>query len=229
MLDIPKLTLTDLGRFSYVKAWEQQCLVHDKVLSKQQVGEILLVEHDPVITLSRRKTVAHHLLADEQKLTKLGIDLQQTNRGGDITYHGPGQLVAYPIFKLADFKLTVGSYMRLLEEVVVRTLATFPITGVREQCKTGVWVQRQPNQPTEKICAMGIRLKRGISLHGLALNLDPDMEHFNTIVPCGIGDRSVTSIKQCLGDSAPDMQTLKTVLVEQFAQVLGCEIVSSAI
>jgi lipoyl(octanoyl) transferase len=190
------------------------------VLQNQVAGAIMLVEHEPVITLSHRKSVPGHLLADSEKLSQMGITLAPTNRGGDITYHGPGQLVAYPILRLGTFGLTVSSYMRLLEEVVIRTLETFGITGSRETGKTGVWVQRVPEQPTEKICAMGVRVKRGISLHGLALNVDPDMSHFATIVPCGIADRSVTSLKQCLADACPTMQQVKDAMIEQFAVAL---------
>lgn len=215
----------DLGRCAYAPAWQVQCQLHDKVLQHQISGAIILVEHDPVITLSHRKSVPDHLLAESGKLAKLGIDTQPTNRGGDITYHGPGQLVAYPILRLMDFKLTVGPYMRLLEQTVIATVAQFGITGYREQGMTGVWVQREPGMPMEKICAMGVRVKRGISLHGLALNVDPDMNHFGCIVPCGIADRSVTSLKQCLGEVCPDMQTVKDTLVEQFTIALGREIV----
>lgn len=207
---------------AYVDAWQVQCQMHEKVLQNQCGGAILLVEHDPVITLSQRKSVPGHLLADREKLSHMGIDLQPTNRGGDITYHGPGQLVAYPILKLNAFKLTVGPYMRLLEEVVIRTLAQMGIAGYREAGKTGVWVGREMGQPREKICAMGVRVKRGISLHGLALNVNPDMSHFATIVPCGIADRSVTSLAQCLGDACPDMQMVKDELIEQFALALDC-------
>ena len=204
----------------YNDAWQVQCQTHENLLNSQGFGEILLVEHTPVITLSHCKSVPGHLLADHEKLTQLGIDVQPTNRGGDITYHGPGQLVAYPIVRFKPFGLTVSSYMRLLEEVVIRTLAAFNITGNRESGKTGVWVQRVQGQETEKICAMGVRVKRGISLHGLALNIDPDMSHFDCIVPCGIADRSVTSLKQCLGESCPSMQQVKDELVRQFRDVL---------
>ncbi|MBL4701378.1 MAG: lipoyl(octanoyl) transferase LipB, partial [Phycisphaeraceae bacterium] len=136
------LACEDLGRMSYAQAWDMQCQFHEKVLKNKLFGAILLVEHDPVITLSHRKTVPEHLLADPQKLTQLGIDLQPTNRGGDITYHGPGQLVAYPILRLNDFKLTVGPYMRLLEQVVINTLETFNVTANRESDMTGVWTQK---------------------------------------------------------------------------------------
>lgn len=219
-----QFTHIDLGCRDYADALQIQCDLHEKVLANQLFGAILLVEHTPVITLSHRKTVPGNLLVDTEKLTQMGIQTQTTNRGGDITYHGPGQLVAYPILRLKSFDLTVSSYMRLLEEVVIRTLAAFEITGNREEGKTGVWVERITGMPTEKICAMGVRIKRGISLHGLALNVDPDMSHFDTIVPCGIADRSVTSLKQCLGDTCPEMQTVKGELIRQFAKLLGCDI-----
>lgn len=214
------LTTNDLGRMAYEPVWQVQCQMHEKVLKNQCFGVILLVEHAPVITLSHRKSVPDHLLADAEKLTQLGIQTQSTNRGGDITYHGPGQLVAYPIFRLKDFNLTVSSYMRLLERVVIGTLSAFGITGQRETGKTGVWVERVLGEPAEKICAMGVRLKRGISLHGLALNIDPDMSHFDCIIPCGIADRSVTSLKQCLTDQCPTMQQVKDELVKQFQYTL---------
>ncbi len=224
LLENQSIQVTDLGLLPYDQAWQVQCQTHENLLNSQGVGELLLVEHTPVITLSHRKSVPGHLLADHEKLTELGIDVQPTNRGGDITYHGPGQLVAYPIVRFKPFGLTVSSYMRLLEEVVIRTLATFNITGKRESGKTGVWVHRVdgalPGEPMEKICAMGVRVKRGISLHGLALNIDPDMSHFDCIVPCGIADRSVTSLKQCLGENCPSMQQVKDELVRQFQNTL---------
>ena len=139
----------------------------------------------------------------------------ETDRGGDITYHGPGQLVAYPILDLNLLGLRIHPYMRLLEEVVIRTLAEFGVQAGRDPEATGVWVD--PLQPTSrKIAALGVRLSRWCSMHGLALNVEPDLEHFGLIVPCGLHDRSVTSLRAELGDRCPSLEEVRAVVRREF-------------
>jgi len=207
---------------SYSDALAVQYRTHEALLEQGGDGPILLfVEHDPVVTVSRRRHAADHLLASSDTLSRLGIDVQPTDRGGDITYHGPGQLVVYPILRLAPFRLTPASYMRLLEQAVMDTLATFGIAADREPGATGVWVHHGTEQQAAKICAMGVRIRRGITLHGLALNVDPNLDHFQTIVPCGLVGWIVTSLKQRLADQTPSMALVKQGLTDSLARRLG--------
>jgi len=215
-----ELRVIDLGRMAYIPAWDEQRRIHDLLLEDPSTPEtVLLVEHDPVITVSQRKSARDHLVTPRQQLTAMGIDVQETDRGGDVTYHGPGQLVAYPIIRLATHGLNVGRYMKLLENAVIRTLATFGITGYLDPSAIGVWVD-QPVGPAAKICAMGVRVRRNVTLHGLALNVTTDLSHFATIIPCGLAGRPVTSMQQMLGPSTPAMQVVKDELVRQLREAL---------
>ena len=151
----------------------------------------------------------------------MGIDLVQTDRGGDVTYHGPGQLVAYPILRLAALGLSLGGYMRWLEQVVIATVDAFDVKAFREAGLTGVWVGRQPGQLPAKLCALGVRVARHVTMHGMALNVTTELAHFKTIVPCGLVDRPVTSLKSLLGQRTPAMGQVKAQLVEQFYRYVG--------
>lgn len=213
----------DLGRIGYEEALAIQRARHAEVVASRgnsgsgaAGGHILLLEHDPpVITVTRRAGSRKHLLATAESLAASGVQLVETDRGGDITYHGPGQLVAYPILDLNLLGLRIHPYMRLLEEVVIRTLAEFGVQAGRDPEATGVWVD--PMQPTSrKIAALGVRLSRWCSMHGLALNVEPDLEHFGLIVPCGLHDRSVTSLRAELGDRCPSLEEVKTVVRREF-------------
>jgi lipoyl(octanoyl) transferase len=220
------LKVRDLGRMAYATALAIQRETAERIIaSENEPNTLLLVEHDPVITVSQRRESAKHLLAPHEVLHTLGIDVQPTDRGGDITYHGPGQLVAYPILRLDDFGLNLSRYMRLLEQVVIDTLATFGVEGFREAGVTGVWVHSPEKcakpQPPEaaKICALGVRIRRGVTMHGLALNVTTDLSHFQTIVPCGLVGRAVTSLA-ALG-VAVSMDEVKSRLVEPFERALA--------
>jgi len=182
---------------SHADAFEVQIRHVNDVLAsrearKPEMGRVLLVEHDPVITVSRRPGAGNHLLASHDQLKRLSVEVAQTDRGGDITYHGPGQLVAYPILDLNRLNLGLHAYMRLLEQAVIDTCSAWGVVGVRDSAATGVWVSR--NGSTGKIGAMGVRVKRWVSMHGLSLNVAPDMSHFGLIVPCGLAGRAVTSL-----------------------------------
>jgi len=237
MLDSASLAVRDLGRMPYANALALQRQVHQQVLDGQSPQTLLLVEHDPVITVSRRPSVKQHLLVDEPRLAELGIDVQPTDRGGDVTYHGPGQLVAYPIIRLAPLGLNVGRYMRWLERVVIDTVGPWGIDACLDDCATGVWVERGGSvQGTSidpaacgsaaesrlaKLCAMGVRVRRNVTLHGLALNVTTHLEHFRTIVPCGLVGREVTSMQRLLGPRTPTMAQVKDRLVVSMRQHLG--------
>jgi len=221
----------DLGRIAYDAAYAEQVRTHERVLSQRDaldssLGEILLVEHDPVITVTRKAREAGNVLATPQLLEHFGVTLHDTDRGGDVTYHGPGQLVVYPIVDLNRLNLGLHAYMRCLEGAVIATLAHFGVVGVRDETATGVWVPGASGGPADgaKIAAMGVRLRKWVSLHGLSLNVAPDMGHFNLIVPCGLVGRPVTSLKLLLGDAAPNLDAVKPVLVDALVR----ELVASA-
>jgi lipoyl(octanoyl) transferase len=245
------LEVTDLGRMPYARALAVQREVNRAVSRGEAVGSsgavasLLLVEHDPVVTLTHRPGVWDNLLATPDRLKEMGIDVQVTDRGGDVTYHGPGQLVAYPILQLKPLGLNLGSYMRLLEHVVIDVLAEFGIKGMREKGAIGVWVDvsgvgyrgsgigkrkseggeqwastpytpdPRPQTQLAKICALGVRVRKNTTMHGLALNVTTDLSHFKAIDPCGLGGRPVTSLAELLGDRVPGMDEVKGVLVEK--------------
>lgn len=214
---------------SYAEAFARQQAVHQDVLADRdaqhtRIGVLLLVEHPPVITISRRASASNNLLATPELLARHGVEIAETDRGGDITYHGPGQLVAYPILDLNRVGLGLHEYMRLLEECVVRTIAAFGLDGRRDASATGVWVKSthpQSHNQLAKIAAMGVRVRKWISMHGLALNIDPVMEHFGLIVPCGLAGRPVTSMKQQLGEQCPTLEQVKGELSTQMSQLIA--------
>ncbi len=178
---------------------------------------LLLLEHPPTITLGRR-TQATDLLASETALKAQGIAVERVDRGGEITYHGPGQLVGYPILDLRQHGQDLHRYLRDLEEVIIQTLAAFGLSGKRVPGRTGVWVNDR------KIAAIGIKVSRWVSLHGFALNIFLDLAPFRTqFVPCGIRDKDVTSLGEMLGSDAPGRAEVQAVLVEKFAQVFGVD------
>jgi lipoyl(octanoyl) transferase len=229
------LEVIDLGRMPYREACAVQHQRRDAAVARRErlrlaacdaltprPGEadltLYLVEHDPpVITVSRRPGAAGHLLASPQQLARLGIEVCETDRGGDITYHGPGQLIAWPIFDLQRLGLGVASYLRLLERIIIDTLRRFEIAAHRDDGATGVWVDGA------KICAMGVRVSRWITTHGLALNVHTELAHFDTIVPCGLAGRPVTSMAKILGPAAPTMEEVKKALVSEFRTAVATD------
>ncbi len=210
----PEPRVRDLGRLAYAEALTIQRAVNEAVGEGREPMTVLLVEHDPVITVTPRKGAAGHVLLPRERLAALGVDVQETDRGGDVTYHGPGQLVAYPILRMAPLGLNLGRYMRFLEGVVIDTLAAFGVEGERDASATGVWV-RDPGRGGElaKVCAMGVRVRKNTTMHGLALNVSTDLSHFGLIIPCGLAGRPVTSLRDLLGDAAPTMDEVKATLV----------------
>lgn len=212
------IRVVDLGRLEYGAAYRAQVEHLEKVLASRESGEpecgrLLLVEHDPVITMTRRAGVSGHLLASPEMLTQRGVALAETDRGGDITYHGPGQLVAYPILDLNLLGLGLHAYMRLLENSVIQTCAEFGIEAFRDCSAIGVWVGEEGARA--KICAMGVRVRKWISMHGLALNVSTDLDHFGLIVPCGLPGRAVTSLERELrrkGQACPPLRDVQKIL-----------------
>ncbi|MBC7785756.1 MAG: lipoyl(octanoyl) transferase LipB [Burkholderiales bacterium] len=228
----------DLSTLDYRTAWQEQERVHADVLSGGE-ETILLVEHPPVITFGRRADdSAKHLIASAALLESMGVAVVESDRGGDITFHGPGQLVAYPIVRIADHKLSVGAYVKALEHAAIRSLAHFGIAARLDPGAIGVWVEisekrrATSDEGTDahsslvahgsslgKICALGVRIKRGVSMHGIALNVTTDLSYFNLIIPCGLSERPVTSMQQMMGERTPAMVDVKKVVAES---IISC-------
>ncbi len=227
-------TLIDLGNMPYEDAYRTQCEHHTEILASRdsgdpELGRILMVEHPPIITITKRPEAASHVVASEALLKEQGVTLHQTDRGGDVTYHGPGQLVCYPIIDLNAAKLRIHDYIRLLESAIIDTLNEYGIKGSIDPGATGVWIDPKDNptlhfetdQPA-KIAAIGVRVRKWITLHGLALNLNPDMTHYQLLVPCGLTGRPVTSITQLIGESQSPSQTqISTVLYRKLSEHLS--------
>jgi len=219
------IRVVDLGRVGYDEGYRAQCDHVEEVLASRlagapEVGRVLLVEHPPVITITNRAGTAGHLLATPEALAAAGVGVARTDRGGDITYHGPGQLVVYPILDLNLLNLGLHDYMRLLETVVIDTCKGFGIAAGREPGATGVWVVPGSGDPppgaAAKVCAMGVRVRRWISMHGLALNVTTNLAHFDLIVPCGLAGRRVTSLERELaarGRPCPPIAEVQRALV----------------
>ncbi len=209
----PALATLDWGRTGYADAWQRQ----EDLVARRNAGEIgdtlVFTEHNPVYTLGVRKGAEANMIWDEAELARRGIEVHKTNRGGDITYHGPGQIVGYPIINLAARK-DLHAYLRLLEQVMINTVGTFGLAATRREGKTGIWLG------TRKIAAIGVAVKKWTTYHGFALNVDADLAPFGGIVPCGITDGTVTSMKQELG-TAPSPEEMKRVLAAEFQQLLA--------
>jgi len=225
------LQIKDLGKMSYTQALELQRAAHAQVLAaRANCGQmqLLLVEHDPqVITISRRPDAAKNVLVSPQRLADLGVECVETDRGGDVTWHGPGQLVVYPILDLERMGLRIHGYMRLLEETVIQVLADFGLDARRDAAATGVWVRAKDQSLDLKICAMGVRVSRWVCMHGLALNVDSDLAAFNLIVPCGLTGRGVTSMRECLGERCPSMDAVKKNMTLKFEQAVATHVAAT--
>lgn len=230
-----QVVFMDLGRMDYGEAWAFQESLHKQLVEAKRLNReannpqiqrkhyLLFCEHPPVYTLGKSGKM-DHLLLDDQGLKNRGITFYKINRGGDITYHGPGQIVAYPIFDLDGFFTDVHRYVRTLEEAVIRTLSAYGIPATREPAYTGVWLEEKGSRPKRKICAIGVHLSRWVTLHGLAFNVNTELSYFHHIIPCGIADRDkdVTSMQQELGE-VQDIEKVKAGLKAQFADLFGFE------
>ena len=191
----------------------------------EQRHYLLFCEHNPVYTLGKSGSTTH-LLLDEEGLVAKGIEFFKINRGGDITYHGPGQITGYPIFDLDFFFTDVHKYVRYLEEAVIRTIADYGLKGIRINGYTGVWLEGGDAQPKRKICAIGVHLSRWVTLHGFAFNVNTDLNFFKNIIPCGIEDedKTVTSLAVELGRKM-DIEEVKEKLKGHFASLFGFEFI----
>jgi lipoyl(octanoyl) transferase len=228
-----KIALRDLGLTQYKTAWEYQEHLFQEILqikiNNRREGttlatpnHLLLVEHPHVYTLGKSGDMAN-LLVSEALLKEKGADFYRINRGGDITYHGPGQVVGYPILDLDNFFTDIHKYLRLLEEMVILTLAEYGLKGQRSQGETGVWLD--VGTPfARKICAMGVRASRWVTMHGFALNVNTDLGYFDMMIPCGIKGKAVTSLQVELGKPAIAMEEVKQKLVKHFCALFDAEV-----
>ncbi len=222
---LPEVQLLDLGLIDYKKAWDLQetlfnISIQDKIKIRNGEQEIhiknyiLFCEHEHVFTLGKSGSIAN-LLLDEAGLEKEHATYYKINRGGDITYHGPGQIVVYPIFDLDQFFTDIHKYMRFLEEAVIQTLKEFGIEAGRVPGLTGVWIEGETDR-ARKICAMGVKSSRWVTMHGIGFNVNSDLSYFSHIIPCGIEDKAVTSMQQELGKSL-SMRDVTDVLKQKLA------------
>lgn len=191
--------------------WDVQRDLYQRVLSENSGPYLILTEHDPVITIGKSGS-RENLLANSRFLEDRGIDVIENDRGGDITFHGPGQIVGYPIMNLTDFKKDIHWYLRSLEEVIIKTLGLYDLDAARSDGLTGVWIGNR------KICAIGVKTSRWITMHGFALNVNTELDYFDLIVPCGIRDKTVTSISSELGNTI-DINDVNNKVISQFENV----------
>ncbi len=227
----PIVHFQDLGAMDYQQAWDYQEEIFGKTIARkienrnQEVqiptdNHLLFVEHPHVFTLGKSGK-QEHLLLNEKQLKEKEASYYKINRGGDITYHGPGQLVAYPIFDLDHFFSDIHKYLRFLEEAVIETLKEYAITAGRVEGLTGVWLGADSDNP-RKICAMGVKSSRWVTMHGIGFNINSDLKYFDYIIPCGIEDKAVTSMKKELGREM-DMDEVKSILKTKLAEIFGYE------
>ena len=231
-MNLPIVIVQHLGLIDYKEAWDLQesylkkavdCKIENRKNDTAVLPEqyLLFCEHPHVYTLGK-SGAPENLLLDQAQLEQMNAQFYKINRGGDITYHGPGQLVMYPILDLEQFFTDIHKYMRFLEEAVIATLAHFGISGTRFDGLTGVWLD--PETPkARKICAMGVKCSRWITMHGIALNINPDLSYFGNIVPCGIQDKAVTSMAAELGHQI-DMNEVSKELSQQMASLFNYQI-----
>ena len=237
----------DLGVMDYKTAWDyQEQLLQENVRRKSEVSSrkseagvtqsaielltsdldtqhyLLFVEHPPVYTLGKSGNI-ENVLINEQMRSAKGIEFFRTNRGGDITFHGPQQIVGYPILDLEKFETDIGKYLRHIEEVTILTLAEYGITAGRSPGETGVWIDADKPGKERKICAIGVRSSRWITMHGFALNVNTDLSHFNFIIPCGIQNKQITSIEKELGHKV-DYEEAKEKVKRNFEKVFNVEL-----
>ena len=204
-----RIKIIDLGFLDYKNSWNYQKELQKKVLIGDCSDSIIFVEHDSVYTFGKNSDKSNLLVSKDTK-----IKIYETERGGEITYHGPGQIVCYPILNLKNFKQSVTWYMRALEEVIIETLKLFNINATRKDGLTGVWVK------DEKIGAQGVRMSKWVTMHGFALNVNTDLRFFNDIIPCGIKDFGVTSIEKIIGKEQ-DLSLVKEHILISFAKVFN--------
>jgi lipoyl(octanoyl) transferase len=232
-----KVFFEDMGIRSYQPSWDyQEALLlkntqikwaarqnEQDLKTTQTEHRLLMVEHNPVFTLGKTGK-REHVLVSEEQLEKLGIEFFHINRGGDVTYHGLQQIVGYPILDLDKFKTDLGWYLRSLEQVIIDVIAEYGLKGERTAGETGVWLEPEHPFMARKICAMGIKCSRWITMHGFALNVNTDLSHFEFIVPCGIQGKTVTSLEKELGQKV-NYEEVKVKIKKHFQLIFDCELV----
>ena len=230
-----KVALQDLGLKDYKDTWDYQELLFQKIVdlkiqnrrsgtTTETPNHFLFVEHPHVYTLGKSGDI-NNLLVNEAQLKEKEATFYKINRGGDITYHGPGQIVGYPILDLDNFFTDIHKYLRLLEEMVIRTLAEYDLKAERSEGETGVWLD--VGTPfARKICAMGVRASRWVTMHGFAFNINADLGYFDLMIPCGIKDKSVTSLNVELGKKEVDMEEVKQKLLYHFNDLFEAELIT---
>lgn len=228
-----QIIVKDLGHKDYKETWDYQESLFEEIVELKRKNRaentnlptpnyFLFVEHPHVYTLGKSGHI-ENLLIDEAALAKKGASFYKINRGGDITYHGPGQIVGYPIIDLENFFTDIHKYLRSLEEVIIRTLADYDIKGERSEGETGVWLD--VGTPfARKICAMGVRASRWVTMHGFALNVNTDLGYFDNIIPCGIRGKAVTSLNVELSKEKVDTEEVKTHILKHFEEIFGVTI-----
>lgn len=234
-----KVLFNDLGLIDYKEAWDYQTTLFENVIAQKTVNRdlpedeksitenhLLFCEHPHVYTLGKSGD-KDHLLLNETQLKEKEAAFYKINRGGDITYHGPGQIVGYPIFDLDNFFTDIHKYLRFLEEAVILTLKEYGISSGRVDGLTGVWLNPDDPIKARKICAMGVKCSRWVTMHGFAFNVNSDLNYFNNIVPCGITDKAVTSMDKELGNPV-DLNEVKEVLKTNLSTVFDFDFTSSA-
>jgi lipoyl(octanoyl) transferase len=212
------VTWYPLGRVEYADGLELQQQFQTARKADAVSDTLLLLEHPPVLTLGRGAD-GSNVLKTADELDRLGVALHETDRGGDVTYHGPGQLVGYPLLHLGPGRQDVRRYVRSIEEVIIRTVADFGVVATRIEKWPGVWIEASRLGGPRKICALGVHLSRWYTRHGFALNVDPDLSHFELIIPCGISEAGVTSLAQELPGAAPSMAEVEAAIVRRFGDV----------
>ncbi|WP_311338257.1 lipoyl(octanoyl) transferase LipB [Capnocytophaga leadbetteri] len=228
-----QIIVKDLGHKDYKETWDYQESLFEEIVELKRKNRaentdlptpnyFLFVEHPHVYTLGKSGHI-ENLLIDEAALAKKGATFYKINRGGDITYHGPGQIVGYPIIDLENFFTDIHKYLRSLEEVIIRTLADYGIKGERSEGETGVWLD--VGTPfARKICAMGVRASRWVTMHGFALNVNTDLGYFDNIIPCGIRGKAVTSLNVELSKEKVDTEEVKRYILKHFEEIFGVSI-----
>ena len=226
------IVVKDLGVLSYKDSWEHQKTIFDNIISQKIKNRtlkkknktdnyLLIVEHKPIFTIGKSGDTSN-LLLDTKQLKSKNIEFKKINRGGDITFHGSGQVVGYPILDLDNFFTDIGQYLRTLEEVIISAIGFFGLKGYRINGETGVWVKDKLNSD-KKICAFGIKASRWVTMHGFALNVNTDLKYFDYIVPCGISDKGVTSLEETLNKKITT-KMVKKKIYENFARLFNAEL-----
>ena len=227
-----RIVVKDLGVLSYEDSWEHQKTIFDNIISQKIKNRtlkkknktdnyLLIVEHKPIFTIGKSGDTSN-LLLDTKQLKSKNIEFKKINRGGDITFHGSGQVVGYPILDLDNFFTDIGQYLRTLEEVIISSIGFFGLKGYRIDGETGVWVKDKLNSD-KKICAFGIKASRWVTMHGFALNVNTDLKYFDYIVPCGISDKGVTSLEETLNKKITT-KMVKQKIYENFARLFNAEL-----